>query len=225
VTLQLSIIVPMLNEAGMIVSTLDTLKSLRTEGHEVIAVDGGSQDDTVLLCDGLADRVVTAIQGRAQQMNAGALRAVGEVLVFLHADTNLPANAAALIHQALASGAQWGRFDVRIAGRSRWFPVIAALMNFRSRWSGIATGDQAIFVRSDLFFRIGGFLSQPLLEDIEISKRLLTHSRPACLRQYVVTSGRRWECNGVWRTILLMWQLRWRYWRGEAAEKLAQAYS
>ena len=223
-TMRLSIIVPMLNEAAGIVATLGALAPLRARGHEVIAVDGGSHDGTAALCRGRADRVVTAARGRARQMNAGARLASGDVLVFLHADTILPAHADALVSEALKLGAQWGRFDIRIAGRSRLFPLIAALMNLRSLLSGIATGDQAMFIRRDLFIDIGGFPVQPLMEDIELSHRLRLLGRPACLHERVVTSGRRWDANGVWRTTLLMWRLRWRYWRGTPVEELAKAY-
>jgi rSAM/selenodomain-associated transferase 2 len=157
-------------------------------------------------------------------MNAGAQATEGDVLLFLHADTVLPDDALAAVGKAIAVGADWGRFDVRIVGSARMLRVVAALMNLRSRLSGIATGDQAIFVRRDVFLAVGGFPDQPLMEDIEISKRLLRRSRPACLRSRVQTSGRRWESRGVWRTIFLMWRLRFAYWRGTPAEVLARAY-
>ncbi|MDP3821425.1 MAG: TIGR04283 family arsenosugar biosynthesis glycosyltransferase [Burkholderiales bacterium] len=220
----LSIIVPVLDEAGCVAASLDALAPLRARGHELIVVDGGSRDNTLALSQARADIVLEVPRGRARQMNAGAARAHGSVLLFLHADTSLPAEADAAIARAVAGGALWGRFDVKIEGRSRWFPLIAALMNRRSRWSGVATGDQAMFVERALFERIGGFTDQPLMEDIELSRRLRRIGRPACLRERVLTSGRRWEQNGVWRTILLMWRLRWRYWRGTPPELLAKAY-
>jgi len=167
--------------------------------------------------------VVVAERGRARQMNAGAQACGGALLLFLHADTRLPEAADAMVRAALAVQA-WGRFDVRIDGRPLMLRVVAALMNLRSRLSGIATGDQAIFVRRDVFEAVGGFPDQPLMEDIELSCRLLRVSRPACLRARVRTSGRRWEQRGVWRTIALMWRLRWAYWRGVPAERLAEAY-
>jgi rSAM/selenodomain-associated transferase 2 len=219
-----SIIVPVLDEAAGVADVLDALAPLRTQGHEVIVVDGGSADDTVALSRSRADRVLDAPRGRARQMNAGAAAANGAVLLFLHADTQLPAGAAGLVHGAISQGAVWGRFDVRITGQSAMLPVIARCMNWRSRLSGIATGDQAIFVRRDVFERVGGFPDQPLMEDIEISRRLRAIASPACLRDCVQTSGRRWESRGVWRTIVLMWQLRWRYWRGVPADELARAY-
>lgn len=221
---RLSIIVPVLDEAGAIATCLDTLAPLRARGHELIVADGGSRDNTLALSHGRADIVIEAPRGRARQMNAGAAHAHGSVLLFLHADTTLPAGADTAVAQALASGARWGRFDVTIEGRSVMFPLIAALMNRRSRWSGVATGDQAMFVERALFERLGGFADQPLMEDIELSRRLRAIGPPACLRERVLTSGRRWEQHGVWRTILLMWRLRWRYWRGASPELLAKAY-
>ena len=219
-----TIVVPALDEAADIEAALQALAPLRARGAEVIVVDGGSADGTAQLAKPLADRVLVSPRGRARQMNTGAAAARSDVLLFLHADTRLPEAADAVLHEAVARGAAWGRFDVQIDGRPRMLRLVAALMNQRSRLTGIATGDQAIFVRCDLFQRIGGFPDQPLMEDIEISRRLRALARPCCLRQRVVTSGRRWESRGVWRTIFLMWRLRWRYWRGESAQTLAEAY-
>lgn len=223
-TERLSIIVPVLDEAAGIAATLDALAPLRAEGHELVVADGGSTDGTVALCRPRADRVIDAPRGRARQMNAGAAAAQGDVLLFLHADTQLPPDAARLVQRAMAHGALWGRFDVRIAGGSAMLPVIAHFMNWRSRLSGIATGDQALFVRRDTFESAGGFPDQPLMEDIELSRRLRAIARPACLRARVKTSGRRWDSRGAWPTIVLMWRLRWRYWRGVPADELAKAY-
>jgi rSAM/selenodomain-associated transferase 2 len=220
----LSIVMPALNEAAGIQATLQALAPLRARGAELIVADGGSSDGSVRLAAPLCDRVIASPRGRARQMNVCAAAARGELLLFLHADTRLPDAADALLHDALARGAAWGRFDVRIDGRSPLLRVVAALMNQRSRWTGIATGDQAIFVRRALFQRIGGFPDQPLMEDIEISRRLRAIARPYCLRQRVTTSGRRWDNRGVWRTIFLMWRLRWLYWRGVPAQELAEAY-
>jgi rSAM/selenodomain-associated transferase 2 len=220
----LSIVVPVLNEAQHIESTLAALAPLRRRAVEVIVVDGGSQDDTVDRALALADAMIDAPRGRARQMNAGAVIARGKILLFLHADTLLPSDADALVQQALANGGLWGRFDVRILGRHPMLRVVAALMNWRSRLTGIATGDQALFMQREVFERVGGFPDQPLMEDIEISRRLKALASPVCMPQKVYTSGRRWESRGVWRTIALMWCLRWRYWRGESAQRLAQAY-
>ncbi len=220
----LSIVVPVLNEAAGIVSALQALAPLRERGAEVIVVDGGSDDGTVQCAVPWADRVLSSPRGRARQMNAGAATARAPLLLFLHADTQLPDGADAVLQAAVAGGASWGRFDVHIDGRAPLLRLVAALMNQRSRLSGIATGDQALFVRRELFERVGGYPDQPLMEDIELSRRLRALAPPHCLRQRVRTSGRRWEAHGVWRTIWLMWRLRWRYWRGESPQTLAEAY-
>ena len=225
----LSIIVPVLNEARGICQTLQALAPLRARGVQVIVVDGGSTDDTVqqarLVCDAAAWQVIESPAGRAAQMNAGAKVASAATLLFLHADTVLPAAADILVARALNRGThQWGRFDVHIAGKHRMLRVVAAFMNRRSRWSGIATGDQALFMTRTAFDQVGGFPPQALMEDIEISKRLLQFSRPACLAARVVTSGRRWETRGVWRTIVLMWRLRFAYWWGASPQRLAELY-
>ncbi|MBL8341132.1 MAG: TIGR04283 family arsenosugar biosynthesis glycosyltransferase [Rubrivivax sp.] len=204
---------------------LRALAPLRAAGAEIIVVDGGSHDGTAALCDGLADHVLQGPRGRARQMNAGAARARGDALLFLHADTRLPAAALAHVAHALGPGGRaWGRFDVQIEGRSRWLPVVAALMNLRSRLSGIATGDQAIFMRRSAFAAVGGFPEQPLMEDVEMSRRLKRIGAPACLRARVVTSGRRWDQRGALTTIVLMWRLRLLYRLGASPERLARAY-
>ncbi len=220
----LSIIVPALNEATGIAPTLSALAPFRTRGAEVIVVDGGSADGTAALAAAQADRVIASARGRARQMNAGAALARAPVLLFLHADTRLPEGADRAIQAAIARGATWGRFDVRIEGRAPMLRVVAVMMGLRSRLTGIATRDQAIFVTWLAFQRAGGFPDQPLMEDIELSLRLRQNAPPACLRDRVVTSGRRWEQRGVWRTIFLMWRLRWRYWRGASPQALAEAY-
>jgi rSAM/selenodomain-associated transferase 2 len=220
----LSIVMPTLNEAVGIEATLHALQPLRARGVEVVLADGGSSDGTAERAAQGVDTVVASPRGRALQMNAGAAAARSDALLFLHADTRLPPLADLHVLQALATGACWGRFDVRIEGRPWMLRVVGALMNLRSRCSGIATGDQAIFVTRAAFERVGGFPAQPLMEDIEISRRLKRLGRPACLRACVHTSGRRWEQRGVWRTIVLMWRLRWRYWRGESPARLAEAY-
>lgn len=221
----LSIIVPTLNEADGIAAALARLAPLRRRGAEVIVVDGGSGDGTEALARPHADHVVLAPRGRASQMNAGAAIASGGVLLFLHADTALPDDADAMIATALADPRRnWGRFDVRIEGQHALLPVVATMMNLRSRLTGVCSGDQAIFVHRTAFTTIDGYPDIPLMEDIALSKALRRRSRPACLSSCVTTSGRRWESLGVMRTILLMWRLRFDYWRGVDPRALAIRY-
>lgn len=215
--LKLSVVVPVLDEAAGIRAALEALAPLRSRGHEVIVVDGGSRDGTPELAAALCDRVLSAPRGRALQMNAGARAAGGEVLLFLHADTRLPPGADELIQDCSV----WGRFDVQIEGRHPLLKLVACAMNLRSRLTGIATGDQAIFVRRDAF---PGFPEIALMEDVALSKLLKRRGAPACLRQRVVTSGRRWESRGVLRTIGLMWRLRLLYFLGVSPERLARRY-
>lgn len=215
---------PVLDEAPGLAATLDALAPLRLAGVELVVVDGGSRDGTPAVAQPRADRVVTSPRGRAAQMNAGARAATGDTLLFLHADTRLPEGAVDAIARALADGHAWGRFDVTIEGASRWLPVVAAFMNARSRLTGIATGDQAIFVRRGVFEVAGGFPPIALMEDIAMSRALKRAGAPACLRERVVTSGRRWERHGPLRTILLMWRLRLAYFLGADPARLAERY-
>jgi rSAM/selenodomain-associated transferase 2 len=222
---RLSIIMPVLDEGDGIAGALDALAELRGLGVEVIVVDGGSHDATVQRARLRTDHVLSAPPGRALQMNAGAAKASGDVLLFLHADTRLPREAERLVLDGLArSGRGWGRFDVTIEGRHPMLPLVALMMNLRSRITGIATGDQAIFVKRDVFHAAGGFPDIPLMEDIALSKKLKRLSRPLCLRERAVTSGRRWETHGVFRTILLMWRLRIAYFFGADPAALARRY-
>jgi rSAM/selenodomain-associated transferase 2 len=222
--MNLSIIIPVLDEAAGIEAALTALAPYRTRGCELIVVDGGSRDGTPVLASPLADRVLTAPRGRAAQMNAGAAVARGNVLLFLHADTKLPANADALLRDGLAhSGRIWGRFDVRF-DHDGIMPLIAAMMNLRSRLTGITTGDQAIFVTRTAFDAIGGFPAQPLMEDIALSSRIRRISRPANIRACVTTSARRWKKQGVLRTVFLMWRLRLAYFLGADPAHLARQY-
>jgi rSAM/selenodomain-associated transferase 2 len=221
----LSVIIPCLNEAEGIAGTLSALAPLRARGAEVIVVDGGSSDGTVERAASFADLVISAPRGRAPQMNAGAARARGEIMLFLHADTLLPESADVLIVDGLKRSRRgWGRFDVVISGGNPLLPVVALLMNVRSRLTGIATGDQAIFVTRSLFTAAGGYPEIALMEDIALSKRLKRFGRPLCLRHRLVASGRRWEKHGVVRTILLMWRLRFAFWLGADPGKLAVRY-
>lgn len=222
--MKLSVIVPVLNEAAGIEAALRRLAAVRARGAEAIVVDGGSSDGTVELARPLADQVLSAPRGRALQMNAGAAAASGDVLLFLHADTALPENADALIREGLSrSGRAWGRFDIRFDDGGL-LHAVALMMNARSRATGIATGDQAIFVRRATFVETGGFPPIALMEDVALSARLKRASRPLCLSARVTTSGRRWRRRGLVRTILLMWQLRLRYYLGADPARLARAY-
>jgi len=220
---RITVVVPTLNEAQCIVGCLDALAPLRARGHEVIVVDGGSEDGTARLARDRADRVLAAPRGRASQMNAGARIARGEALVFLHADTRLPPDADRLVLEALA-GRAWGRFDVRIDGQGALLTLVGAMMSLRSRLTGIATGDQALFVRRSAFDALGGYAPMLLMEDIELSRRLRRAGSPACLRARVLTSARRWQARGVLRTILLMWHLRLSYALGADPARLAERY-
>ncbi|WP_439536290.1 TIGR04283 family arsenosugar biosynthesis glycosyltransferase [Methyloversatilis sp.] len=221
---RLSVVLPALNEAATIGEALSRMPATDVCDMERIVADGGSLDDTASLAAAQGARVVRAPRGRALQMNAGAQAATGDVLLFLHADTQLPPDAFARIDRAIAAGAQWGRFDVRIEGRHPLLAVVAAMMNLRSRLTGIATGDQAIFCTRALFDALDGYAPIALMEDIDFSTRARSRSRPACLRARVITSGRRWERQGVLRTIVLMWRLRLRYFFGADPGDLARDY-
>ena len=221
----ISVVVPVLDEAGAIAHSLLPLQSSRAHAVEIIVADGGSRDGTRDAACPLADRIIDAPRGRASQMNAGAGAACGDVLLFLHADTRLPAGWIAMVRDALEpTGREWGRFDVRLDGAHPMLRVVERAMNLRSRLSGIATGDQAIFVERAAFEAVGGFPHIALMEDIALSRTLRARSRPTCLRAAVVASSRRWERHGIARTIALMWRLRLEYALGADPEKLARMY-
>lgn len=229
----LSIIVPVLNEIELLPELLAYLQMWQTRGHEIILVDGGSQDGTISQAENESFTVLRSETGRAMQMNTGAKNAKGDILLFLHADCRLPVNADGIILQAYIQRLAkedgqgnffWGRFDVNISGDVFMLKVVAWFMNVRSRLSGIATGDQGIFVERELFEAVGGFPEQPLMEDIELSKSLKKICRPLCIKEKLTTSDRRWKNKGIWPTIFLMWRLRWAYWRGMSSEALAKEY-
>lgn len=222
-----SIVMPVLNEAEVVSDTLAPLQAIRAAGHELIIVDGGSTDDTLEKASALADMALSSARGRARQMNTGAMQASGDVLLFLHADTRLPVDGIPVLLKELAkSGKVWGRFDVRLSGRHPLLRMVACMMNWRSRITGIATGDQAMFVRREAFQALNGFPDIPLMEDIALSSALQSgFGSPLCLKKQVVTSSRRWEENGILRTILLMWKLRLVYFLGASPERLAQQYT
>jgi rSAM/selenodomain-associated transferase 2 len=226
--MRLAIIVPVLNEHATIEAALLRLAPLRERGARVVVVDGGSHDGTLGAAAPHADSAIVAARGRGLQMNAGARDAAAadaDVLLFLHADTELPAEADRLIFRALSNARRvWGRFDVDIVGRSRWLPVVAFMMNWRSRLTGICTGDQAIFVTRGAFLALEGFAPIALMEDIDFARRAKRLSAPLALSARVRTSGRRWDTHGAWRTIVLMWRLRLAYFFGADPDELAQRY-
>jgi rSAM/selenodomain-associated transferase 2 len=220
----LSIIMPVLNEAAGIEAALRALAPFRARGVELIVADGGSNDRTADLAAPLANRIVIAPRGRAAQMNVGAAAATGDVLLFLHADTQLPADADRLVRDGLNTSRRiWGRFDVRIEGGGL-LGIVAAMMNARSRLTGIATGDQAMFMTRTAFETVGGFPPIALMEDVALAARLKRLGRPLALRAHVITSGRRWRKHGLLRTVMLMWRLRLAYFLGADPAKLARAY-
>lgn len=222
----LSVIIPCLNEAEGIANTLRSLAPLRARGVEIVVADGGSSDGTAGLAQPLADAVISAPRGRANQMNAGAKHARGDVLLFLHADCRLPDAADAVIIDGLnRARTTWGRFDVTLTGTHPLLSIVGAMMNIRSRLTGIATGDQGIFVTRSLFEAIGGFPQIALMEDVALCKHLKQYAKPFCLRHYMTVSGRRWEKHGVLRTILLMWRLRLEFWLGADPDTIAPRYA
>lgn len=222
---KVSIIIPVFNEAQSLAAHLPLLQALREEGHEIIVVDGSDDEASAVACAAWVDCWLRSDPGRARQMNAGAASATGEVLLFLHIDTRLPADAIAQLQEGLSNDSVlWGRFDVSLSGRHWAFRVIEYMINVRSRLSGVATGDQAIFVRKCVFERIGGFAQLPLMEDVAISKTLRRLAPPLCLRSKVITSSRRWEAHGVGRTVVLMWWIRLLYSLGVSPQTLHGMY-
>ena len=231
--MKVSVIIPVLNEQIAVQEMLPAMQWVRESGHELIVVDGGSTDDSLSLAKKYSDAVVISSRGRAAQMNAGAGSATGDVLLFLHIDTVLPLDGINKILTSLHSHNNqingrvkevWGRFDVRLSGDHFMFRVIEFMMNWRSRVTGIATGDQAIFITKELFVKVGGYLEIPLMEDVEICRRLKKIRKPVCIQDRVITSSRRWEVSGIYRTVFLMWRLRLSYWMGVDPVRLAKQY-
>jgi len=219
----ISIVIPVLNEEKKLSDLLSHLQAFRMQGHELIVVDGGSSDNSLMLAQEYADSVIVSIAGRAIQMNSGAAVAKGDVFLFLHSDTVLPDNALQLISAHLQEPF-WGRFDVRLSSDKFIFRIIETFINLRSRLTSINTGDQAIFIDAQFFHSIGGFPEIALMEDVAISKKLKNIASPICLKQKVITSSRRWERRGVVATVLLMWKLRLYYFFGVSPDKLNQLY-
>jgi len=229
--LKLSIIIPVLNEQDAILECLDSLHTIRDQGHEVIVVDGGSEDDTISLVRPGADQVLMSKPGRAVQMNTGAREAHGDLLLFLHVDTLLPVDAITILQEKMQEHGNhphgnhlWGRFDMRLDSQHWMFRIIETMMNLRSRLTSVSTGDQAIFTSRDLFDSVGGFPEIALMEDIAISKLLRSYARPVNLSQRVTSSVRRWQNRGIYRTIWLMWKLRLYYFLGASPERLVSMY-
>lgn len=221
----IAIIIPVYNEHQEIPSLLEHLSVLKTQGFEIILVDASEDTQLSTQVKSLGFQWIHSQKGRALQMNIGARKTSAEVLLFLHADTRLPKEAFEILQDfELQKRFHWGRFNVRIEGLSKGLPLVAFLMNLRSKWTSIATGDQAIFIKRKLFQQIDGFKPIPLMEDIDLSKRLRKSFKPLCLTLKVTTSGRRWDERGCLATICLMWQLRFRYWLGETPETLAHRY-
>lgn len=215
----ITVIIPVLNEAPRIEELLTYLTDI-----DVIVVDGGSTDDTLALLAGCNVKVIQSSKGRARQMNAGAVEATGDLLIFLHADTRLPAGWQNDLQDFSDSKKVWGRFDIQFGEKWLIFSVIALMMNWRSRLTGICTGDQAFFIQRSTFDKLNGFADVPLMEDLEMSRRLRRESWPYCQSSKVTTSARRWRTQGVMRTILRMWWYRLQYFFGVSPERLVKSY-
>ena len=218
-----SIIIPVFNEEDSIKELLHQLQAYRQQGHEIIVVDGGSVDNTISISEPLADKVIKSTSGRALQMNNGVAQAKNDILWFVHADTVLPENAIEVIQKALIKN-NWGRFNVNLSGSNVLFRLIEHMMNIRSCITGIATGDQAIFVKRKIFELVNGYSNLPIMEDVDLSKKLKKLSKPACIKERLTTSSRRWEKNGILSIVFLMWKLRLLYWLGVSADKLTEQY-
>jgi rSAM/selenodomain-associated transferase 2 len=217
--MKISIIIPVLNDSHALAALLP---SLANSSAEIIVVDGGSTKLPQELVEQYGARLVTSAAGRATQMNVGAKQATGDVLLFLHADSQLPDSFESAIQSGMEAGREWGRFDVQLSGQHPMLRVVEWMMNQRSRLTGVCTGDQGIFLTKHAFENVGGYPEIPLMEDIELSVRL--KAAPYCIRQKLVTSSRRWEEKGVYQTIWLMWSLRLRYFFGASPESLVQRY-
>ena len=221
--MSISIIIPTLNEEESIGILLQQLQDYRKQGHEIIVVDGGSKDKTISISNSLADIVIKSQPGRAHQMNKGAAHSSFDVLWFLHADTLVPDKSVENIEQAIHRY-DWGRFNITLSGKNVLFRIIEKMINIRSCMTGIATGDQGIFVKRQSFETVGGYFELPLMEDVELCKKLKVLSKPTCLKDELITSSRRWEKKGIFPTVLLMWKLRFLYWIGVSADRLATQY-
>ena len=219
----ISIVIPVLNEEKALQVLLDQLQSYREQGHEVVVVDGGSNDNTCSVASTLCDQLITSESGRAIQMNKGAEFSKNNILWFLHADTLVPEHSIEKIQKALEDN-DWGRFNIKLSGSRFVFRVIERMINIRSCVFSIATGDQGIFLNKNTFNKVNGYSVIPLMEDVNLSKKLKSLSHAVCLNEKITTSSRRWEKYGILSTVLLMWKLRFLYWTGVSAERLALQY-
>jgi rSAM/selenodomain-associated transferase 2 len=195
----ISVIIPTLNEADNIMNTMVSVQS--GQAVEVIVVDGGSSDSTRRLAEEGGARVISTSRGRAVQMNTGAAGAQGEIFLFLHGDSQAPVRFDGLIRHALLDPDRAaGAFQLQIAGEGRGLRIIEKMANWRSRWFQLPYGDQGIFIRAELFRKMGGFPELPIMEDFIFIQRLQRQGRIVTLSASVLTSGRRWESLGIWRT-------------------------
>jgi rSAM/selenodomain-associated transferase 2 len=221
----ISIVIPVLDDAPALSRLLDDLDAIGAIDAERIVVDGGSADGSYALAQRRADVALRSQRGRARQLIAGITAAQGTWIWMLHADSRVNAAAWRALNDAVAqAGAAWGRFDVHLDDDRPVFRVIERMMNLRSRWSGICTGDQGIFVRRDVLELIDGLPDQPLMEDIELTKRLRRYAKPVCLSVRLRASARRWQQRGVVSTIALMWRLRLQYFFGASPDALERVY-
>ncbi|MFT5321306.1 MAG: rSAM/selenodomain-associated transferase 2 [Pseudohongiellaceae bacterium] len=222
---KITIIIPVLNDVDALKMLLPQLQACREQGHELLVIDGGSSDGSIPFSRNLVDRILMTGVGRGRQMNLGAENASHNILLFLHADSRISDQCLEELLAAMSESCNhWGRFDVQLDQPGFSYSVIAAMMNLRSRLSGVSTGDQGMFVRREIFHRVGGFQSISLMEDIALSKALRKHSRPVCLSSKLLTSARRWQQQGIVKTIFLMWSLRLAYFLGANPDKLAEIY-
>lgn len=223
--MKVSVIIPVLNERENLDRLLGELQGIRAAGHEIIVVDGGSHDGSTSIAQGRSDKFIRHERGRGIQMNAGAYCATGEVLLFLHADTRLPPDFLSAVQAACNHNlGQWGFFRIRLSGNNRLFRIIDTCMNLRSRFTGIATGDQCLFVTKQLFREDGGYEEIPIMEDIALCRRLKRTCQPVVLSDSVTTSSRRWQQQGAVKTIISMWVLRLAYYLGISPSRLVRFY-
>jgi rSAM/selenodomain-associated transferase 2 len=220
----LSIIIPVFNEATTIVQTLGRLKD--DVGVELIVVDGGSQDNTVELAKQMGVKVISSpISGRAQQMNIGAVAARGDILLFLHADTQLPQNYQKIVQLTLAKEKVIaGAFELAIDGQQWSLRLVEKMVNWRSHFLSLPYGDQAIFLDKKVFQDLGGFANLPIMEDFEFVQRLKRRGKIAIVPVAVLTSGRRWQKLGVFKTTLINQLIIVGYYLGISPARLRHFY-